>query len=97
MVACTGNTGSSGFTDVWYPAREPGVIAVAGLERNGDVLWSGSITGKQTVVTAPATQLVGARPRRVLAGAGHQLRRPDGVGHRGADPLPVARRCRPPR
>jgi type VII secretion-associated serine protease mycosin len=62
VVACTGNTSASSDTEVWYPAREPGVIAVAGMERNGDVLWSGSITGKETVVTAPATQLVGARP-----------------------------------
>lgn len=62
VVACTGNAGSSGSTDVWYPAREPGVIAVAGLERSGELLWTGSITGKQTVVAAPATQLYGARP-----------------------------------
>jgi type VII secretion-associated serine protease mycosin len=62
VVACTGNTSASSDTGVWYPAREPGVIAVAGMERNGDVLWSGSITGKETVVTAPATELVGARP-----------------------------------
>jgi serine protease len=62
VVACTGNTSASASTGVWYPAREPGVIAVAGMERDGDVLWSGSITGKETVVTAPATQLVGARP-----------------------------------
>jgi subtilisin family serine protease len=62
VVACTGNTSASSSTGVWYPAREPGVIAVAGMERDGDVLWSGSITGTQTVVTAPATQLVGARP-----------------------------------
>jgi len=62
VVACTGNAGAGPSTGVWYPAREPGVIAVAGMERAGDVLWSGSITGKETVVTAPATQLVGARP-----------------------------------
>jgi type VII secretion-associated serine protease mycosin len=62
VVACTGNANASPSTDVWYPAREPGVVAVAGMERDGDVLWSGSITGKETVVTAPATQLVGARP-----------------------------------
>ncbi len=62
VVACTGNASASSTTGVWYPAREPGVLAVAGLERDGDVLWSGSITGKETVVTAPATQLVGARP-----------------------------------
>jgi serine protease len=62
VVACTGNVSASSTDDVWYPAREPGVIAVAGMERDGDLLWSGSITGKETVVTAPATDLVGARP-----------------------------------
>ena len=60
VVACTGNVSASSDPEVWYPAREPGVLAVAGMERDGDVLWSGSITGKETVVTAPATQLVGA-------------------------------------
>jgi type VII secretion-associated serine protease mycosin len=62
VIACTGNASASSTTGVWYPAREPGVLAVAGMERDGDVLWSGSITGRETVVTAPATQLVGARP-----------------------------------
>jgi serine protease len=62
VVACTGNASASTSGGVWYPAREPGVIAVAGMEREGDVLWSGSITGRETVVTAPATQLMGARP-----------------------------------
>jgi serine protease len=62
VVACTGNASASPSSNVWYPAREPGVVAVAGMERNGDVLWSGSITGAETVVTAPATQLLGARP-----------------------------------
>jgi type VII secretion-associated serine protease mycosin len=62
VIACTGNASASPSTGVWYPAREPGVIAVAGMERGGDALWPGSITGKETVVTAPATQLVGARP-----------------------------------
>lgn len=61
VVACTGNVSASSTSGVWYPAREPGVVAVAGMEQAGDVLWSGSITGKETVVTAPATQLVGAR------------------------------------
>ncbi|OJF13657.1 type VII secretion-associated serine protease mycosin [Couchioplanes caeruleus subsp. caeruleus] len=62
VVACTGNASTSTSSGVWYPAREPGVIAVAGMEKGGDTLWSGSITGKETVVTAPATQLTGARP-----------------------------------
>jgi type VII secretion-associated serine protease mycosin len=61
VVACTGNTSASPDTEVWYPAREPGVIAVAGMEKDSEQLWSGSITGKETVVTAPATQLVGAQ------------------------------------
>nr|WP_305787453.1 type VII secretion-associated serine protease mycosin [Actinoplanes lichenis] len=62
VVACTGNAGASTSPGVWYPAREPGVIAVAGMEKDGTELWSGSITGKETVVTAPSTHLVGARP-----------------------------------
>jgi type VII secretion-associated serine protease mycosin len=65
VIACTGNataSTTSGSDGVWYPAREPGVVAVSGVERNGNELWSGSISGKETVITAPATQLVGARP-----------------------------------
>ncbi|MFC4019743.1 type VII secretion-associated serine protease mycosin [Micromonospora sp. GCM10011542] len=62
VVACTGNLATSTSSKVWYPAREPGVIAVSGLERSSDNLWSGSITGRATVLAAPATGLVGARP-----------------------------------
>ncbi|MFC4067093.1 type VII secretion-associated serine protease mycosin [Actinoplanes subglobosus] len=67
VIACTGNatgtsTSKSSNYGVWYPAREPGVIAVGGTDRDGESLWSGSIRGKETVVTAPATDLVGARP-----------------------------------
>ncbi|MEU4478130.1 type VII secretion-associated serine protease mycosin [Micromonospora sp. NPDC023966] len=62
VVACTGNLATSNSPKVWYPAREPGVLAVAGLDRNSRNLWSGSITGHQTVLTAPATALYGARP-----------------------------------
>ncbi|MGC1215078.1 MAG: type VII secretion-associated serine protease mycosin [Micromonospora sp.] len=62
VVACTGNLATSSSRTVWYPAREPGVLAVAGLERNSENLWSGSITGHQTALTAPATSLFGARP-----------------------------------
>ncbi|GIM95035.1 type VII secretion-associated serine protease mycosin [Paractinoplanes toevensis] len=61
VVACTGNTSASSDSEVWYPAREPGVLAVAGMEKDSNALWSGSITGKETVVTAPAAGLVGAR------------------------------------
>ncbi|MEU5937592.1 type VII secretion-associated serine protease mycosin [Micromonospora sp. NPDC047548] len=62
VVACTGNVATSSSSEVWYPAREPGVIAVAGLEGSSENLWSGSITGHATTLTAPATRLVGARP-----------------------------------
>jgi type VII secretion-associated serine protease mycosin len=62
VVACTGNASAAPAGGVWYPAREPGVLAVAGMERDDTDIWSGSITGRETVVTAPATQLVGARP-----------------------------------
>jgi serine protease len=62
VVACTGNVSASTNGKVWYPAREPGVIAVAGTRRDGGGLWPGSITGRETVVAAPATDLVGARP-----------------------------------
>ncbi|GLY05217.1 type VII secretion-associated serine protease mycosin [Actinoplanes sp. NBRC 101535] len=65
VVACTGNASASSTESnagVWYPAREPGVVAVSGMERDGETLWSGSITGQETVISAPATQLVGARP-----------------------------------
>ncbi|MFC0533439.1 type VII secretion-associated serine protease mycosin [Phytohabitans kaempferiae] len=71
VVACTGNHSADPApaagqprppTEVWYPAREPGVLAVTGLERETESLWSGSITGSATVLAAPATGLVGARP-----------------------------------
>ncbi|MEV4515002.1 S8 family serine peptidase [Dactylosporangium sp. NPDC049525] len=83
VVACTGNVATDpSIHEVWYPAREPGVVAVAGLSggvspsakpttspsapggRGGgaDGLWSGSLTGPETVLTAPADNLTGARP-----------------------------------
>jgi type VII secretion-associated serine protease mycosin len=64
VVACTGNVSPPASSQVWYPAREPGVLAVAGLSHdNGDEpLWSSSITGPQTVLAAPAADLLGARP-----------------------------------
>nr|WP_232323813.1 type VII secretion-associated serine protease mycosin [Catenuloplanes japonicus] len=62
VIACTGNASASAPSEVWYPAREPGVVAVTGLEQNGTSLWSGAITGAETVLSAPATDLIGARP-----------------------------------
>ncbi len=81
VVACTGNLAqSTGERQVWYPAREPGVLAVAGLrnptvqqsaagwldrsaaQAGSDDLWTGSLTGPQTILSAPAVGLTGAKP-----------------------------------
>jgi type VII secretion-associated serine protease mycosin len=64
VVACTGNQLTGGTDDVWYPAREPGVVAVAGLAEDGDepTLWSGTLTGPETVLVAPAVNVLGAKP-----------------------------------
>ncbi|WP_327006668.1 S8 family serine peptidase [Dactylosporangium sp. NBC_01737] len=83
VVACTGNVATDpSIHEVWYPAREPGVVAVAGLTGGAppsampttspsavggqgggdDGLWAGSLTGPETVLTAPADNLTGARP-----------------------------------
>lgn len=79
VVACTGNVATDpSIHQVWYPAREPGVVAVAGLGptrttmarmgtmtvdgQSQDALWSGSLTGPETVLTAPAVNLTGAKP-----------------------------------
>ncbi len=66
VVACVGNVIPNGPAGVWHPASEPGVIAVTALTPNGD-LWRRSVTGPQTVLAAPGSNLVGARP-----GGGYQ-------------------------
>lgn len=62
VIACTGNVATSAQPGVWYPAREPGVIAVTGLEADSHRLWSGAVSGPETALAAPATTLTGARP-----------------------------------
>lgn len=62
VVACTGNRTSANPHRVWYPAREPGVVAVTGLSTNTGELWSEALTGSETVLAAPATGLMSARP-----------------------------------
>jgi type VII secretion-associated serine protease mycosin len=64
VVACTGNQTAGGPDDIWYPAREPGVVAVAGLADDGPepTLWSGTLTGPDTVLVAPAVNMLGAKP-----------------------------------
>jgi type VII secretion-associated serine protease mycosin len=63
VVACAGNASEDGPEVVWYPAREPGVIAVAGLisSDGAGAHWPRSLAGPETVLAAPAV-LVGARP-----------------------------------
>ena len=68
VVACTGNVEAGSANKVWYPARQPGVLAVSGLARSGSggvarlALWRGALTGPATVLTAPAVDLLGAKP-----------------------------------
>jgi type VII secretion-associated serine protease mycosin len=56
VVACTGNLTGEDVPRVWYPAREPGVIAVAGITFNGrePSSWPSSLIGPETVLAAPA-------------------------------------------
>lgn len=61
VVACAGNVADNAGKGVWYPARESGVVAVSGLDPDG-TFWSGSVSGPQVAVSAPADGLVGARP-----------------------------------
>jgi type VII secretion-associated serine protease mycosin len=65
VIACTGNlTGAAEeYREVWYPAREPGVVAVAGLTYpdGGEAShWPASLAGPETVLAAPAV-LTGAQ------------------------------------
>jgi type VII secretion-associated serine protease mycosin len=63
VIACTGNAPADSTDRVWFPAREPGVVAVAGLTWSDGTAahWPRSLTGPETVLSAPAV-LIGARP-----------------------------------
>ncbi len=61
VVACAGNVADHAGKGVWYPARQPGVVAVSGLNADSD-FWTGSVSGAQVALSAPADGLVGARP-----------------------------------
>jgi type VII secretion-associated serine protease mycosin len=68
VVACTGNVERNASREVWFPAREPGVVAVSGLaatnagQASRPTLWQGALTGTQTILTAPAVDLLAAKP-----------------------------------
>ena len=93
VVACTGNAGASTSTEVWYPAREPGVIAVAGMERDGDALWSGSITGTADRADRPGDRSGRRPPGGYWRVQGTSFAAPMVSGIGRADPVPVAARC----
>jgi subtilisin family serine protease len=61
IVAAAGNRGS-GTTEVGAPATMPGVLTVAGVDRNGKASFDASSQGITIAVAAPSEELVGASP-----------------------------------
>ncbi|TFD44976.1 peptidase S8 [Cryobacterium sp. TMT1-2-1] len=61
VVAAAGNRGS-GTTEVGAPATIPGVLAVAGVNRNKTASFDASSQGITISVAAPSEKLVGAVP-----------------------------------
>lgn len=61
VVAAAGNR-ASGAEFASAPATIPGVLAVAGVDRNGKASEEASVDGLTIGVSAPATDLVGAAP-----------------------------------
>ena len=64
IVAAAGNRGS-GTTEVGAPATMPGVLTVAGVDRNGKASFDASSQGITIGVSAPSEELVGATPAAV--------------------------------
>jgi type VII secretion-associated serine protease mycosin len=65
ILAAAGNRGS-GTVEVGAPATMPGVLTVAGVDRNGVSSWDASAQGITIGVSAPSEDLVG-----VVPGGGH--------------------------
>ncbi|MDQ1577855.1 MAG: hypothetical protein QOE21_542 [Microbacteriaceae bacterium] len=61
VVAAAGNRGS-GTTEIGAPATMPGVLVVAGVDRNGKTSFDASSQGITIAVSAPSEELVGAVP-----------------------------------
>jgi type VII secretion-associated serine protease mycosin len=61
VVAAAGNRGS-GTTEVGAPATIPGVLTVAGVDRNKEASFDASSQGITISVAAPSEQLVGVVP-----------------------------------
>lgn len=70
VVAAAGNRGS-GTTVVGAPATMPGVLTVAGVDREGQASFDASSQGITIAIAAPSEELVGAAPGpRYLAWSG---------------------------
>ncbi|QTX06315.1 S8 family serine peptidase [Agromyces archimandritae] len=61
VVAAAGNRGS-GTTEVGAPATIPGVLAVAGVDRDKNASFDASSQGITIGVSAPSEKLVGVKP-----------------------------------
>lgn len=79
VVVAAGNRGV-GIVQVGAPATIPGVLTVAGVDRNGEASWDSSSEGISIGVAAPAENLVGGLP-------GGPARYADWSGTSGAAPL----------
>jgi subtilisin family serine protease len=54
--------GLAGTPSQGVPATDGGTAAGGGSGGGADALWAGSLTGPPTVLTAPAVNMIGARP-----------------------------------
>ncbi len=61
VVAAAGNRGT-GTEQVGAPATIPGVLTVAGVDRNGEASFNASSQGITIAVAAPAEQITGVMP-----------------------------------
>ncbi|WP_233255688.1 S8 family serine peptidase [Naasia lichenicola] len=61
IVAAAGNRGA-GTAEVGAPATIPGVVAVAGVDKDGDASADASSQGITLAVAAPSEQLIGIQP-----------------------------------
>jgi subtilisin family serine protease len=61
IVAAAGNR-AGGMAQVGAPATIPGVLTVAGVDKDGNASWDSSTTGISIGVAAPAEPLVGGLP-----------------------------------
>ncbi|GER23711.1 hypothetical protein NCCP1664_22060 [Zafaria cholistanensis] len=61
VVAAAGNR-AGGMVQVGAPATIPGVLTVAGVDKDGNASWDSSTTGISIGVAAPAEPLVGGLP-----------------------------------